>query len=67
MDLSRYLTTKEVAARLGVTLSRVRQLVMDSRLASKKIGRDHYFRESDVDQLHVRPYRKRPYRKRQET
>lgn len=56
MDLSRYLTTKQVAAQLGVTLSRVRQLVLGGKLRSLKIGRDHYFRPADVNGLERRKY-----------
>ena len=55
MDLSRYLTTAAVAARLGVTLSRVRQLVIAGRLRSRKIGRDHYFLPRDVAAFRPRP------------
>ena len=60
MDLSRYLTTAAVARQLGVSLSRVRQLVRDRRLRSTKIGRDHYFRPADVKRVTRREYTKKP-------
>jgi excisionase family DNA binding protein len=42
------LTTSEVAARLKVSLRRVRQLIEEGRLPSRKFGRDHLIRESDL-------------------
>jgi excisionase family DNA binding protein len=37
--LGGYETTKEVAARLGLNDSRVRQLILEGRLEAEKIGR----------------------------
>jgi excisionase family DNA binding protein len=42
------LTTREVAARLGVTQSRVRALIQSGRLPSQQYGRDHLIKESDL-------------------
>lgn len=42
------LTTSEVAARLKVSLRRVRQLIEEGRLPSEQFGRDHLIKESDL-------------------
>jgi excisionase family DNA binding protein len=42
------LTTSEVAARLNISLRRVRQLIEAGRLPSKQFGRDHLVKESDL-------------------
>ena len=42
------LTTKEVAARLGVTLPRVHALMKANRLPAEKHGRDFVIKESDL-------------------
>jgi excisionase family DNA binding protein len=44
-----YLTTKEVAEKLGVTVGRVRQMIADGQLPSQKIGRDNFIKESDLE------------------
>ena len=43
-----YLTTKEVAERLEVTVGRVRQMVADGQLPATKIGRDNFIKETDL-------------------
>ena len=43
-----FLTTKEVAARLGITTRRVQALVTAGRLPAQKIGRDYLIREKDL-------------------
>jgi len=43
-----YLTTKEVAEKLGVTVGRVRQMIADGQLPSQKIGRDNFIKETDL-------------------
>jgi excisionase family DNA binding protein len=48
MTSDELLTTSEVAARLNVSLRRVRQLIEEGRLPSKKFGRDHLIKESDL-------------------
>lgn len=44
-----YLTTKEAAEKLGVTVGRVQQFVAEGRLPSIKVGRDRFILESDLD------------------
>ena len=39
-------TTEEAANYLGVSASRVRQLILEDRLKSTKMGRDHIILES---------------------
>lgn len=46
--MEKYLTTEDAASYLGVTPSRVRQLIIEHRLRSEKRGRDHLILESDV-------------------
>jgi excisionase family DNA binding protein len=42
------LTTKEVAQRLGVTVTRVQQLILAERLPAEKMGRDYFIKEDDL-------------------
>ena len=42
------LTTPEVAARLGVTVTRVQQMIVAGRLPAEKMGRDYFVREEDL-------------------
>lgn len=42
------LSTKQVAERLGVSVPRIRQLILTGKLPSQQIGRDHVIRESDL-------------------
>ena len=42
------LTTKEAAARLGVSVLRVQQLIWGGRLPAEKIGRDYMIKEDDL-------------------
>ena len=46
--LEGYLTTKEVAEKLEVTVGRVRQMVADGQLPATKIGRDNFIKETDL-------------------
>lgn len=46
--LKGYLTTKEVAEKLGVTVGRVRQMIADGQLPAEKIGRDNFIKETDL-------------------
>jgi excisionase family DNA binding protein len=43
-----YLTTKEVADKLGVSLRRVQAMVESGRLPATKFGRDYMIREADL-------------------
>ena len=60
MDLKDYLTTKQVAERLGVSLGRVRQLVAEGRLPATKIGQTNLFKEADLKNVEVRTRTGRP-------
>jgi excisionase family DNA binding protein len=42
------LTTEEAAERLGVTVGRVRQLIVSGRLPAQKFGHLHSIRETDL-------------------
>jgi excisionase family DNA binding protein len=42
------LTTKDVAARLGVTVTRVQQLIVEGKLPAEKMGRDYFIKEADL-------------------
>ena len=42
------LTTKQVAERLGISLSRVHQLINEERLPAQKVGRDYVVKEEDL-------------------
>ncbi|HWT02559.1 MAG TPA: helix-turn-helix domain-containing protein [Pyrinomonadaceae bacterium] len=43
-----FLTTKQVADRLGVTIRRVQALITDGRLPAQKFGRDYMIKEKDL-------------------
>jgi excisionase family DNA binding protein len=43
-----YITTKEAAERLGISLARVQQLIHSGRLPAQKFGRDLQIREGDL-------------------
>lgn len=47
----------EVAAALGVTVGRVRQLATSGKLKGEKVGRDWVFRQSEVAEYSRRPRR----------
>ena len=42
------LTTKEVAERLGVSVTRVQQLILAGRLPAEKKGRDYFIKDDDL-------------------
>ncbi|OHB41397.1 MAG: hypothetical protein A2Y11_03495 [Planctomycetes bacterium GWC2_39_26] len=46
--MSKYFTTAEAASFLNVTPARVRQFIIEGRLASIKMGRDHLIAESTL-------------------
>ena len=48
MDMSEFVTTQQAAEELGVTDSRVRQLVLDGTLPAEKFGRSHMIRRRDL-------------------
>lgn len=47
--MSKYFTTDEAAAYLGVTASRIRQYITEERLPSEKYGRDHMIKKRDLE------------------
>ena len=56
------LTTKEAGERLGISASRVRQLVLNKRLPAMKAGRDLLIRDEDLELVSERkPGRPTPY------
>ena len=46
--LEGYLSTKEAAEKLEVTVGRIRQMIADWQLPAKKIGRDNFVKETDL-------------------
>ena len=54
IENKKYLTTAEVAGRLGVSTTRVRQLISAGRLRSIKIVRDLYMEESWLEPVYHR-------------
>lgn len=49
------LTISEVAARLGITATRVRLLVRQGRIPARRFGRAWVIAETDLDQYQPRP------------
>ena len=47
------LTTKEAGERLGISASRVRQLVLNKRLPAMKAGRDLLIRDEDLELVEI--------------
>lgn len=43
-----YITTKEVAEKLGISEGRVRQLISNGRLPAVKVGNTNLVKESDL-------------------
>jgi excisionase family DNA binding protein len=43
-----YLTTKEAAEKLGVSVGRVKQFVAEKRLPAEKVGNTNLIKESDL-------------------
>lgn len=48
------ISTREAAARLGISVGRIHQLIWDKRLPAQKIGRDYLIEESDLKLVEVR-------------
>jgi excisionase family DNA binding protein len=49
-----FLTTKQVAERLGITPRRVQALIEAGRLPASKFGRDYMIKEKDLKLVEVR-------------
>lgn len=52
--LEGYLTTKEVAEKLGVSVGRVKQLVAEKRLPAVKVGHTNLIKENDLKLVETR-------------
>lgn len=48
MSLEGFLTTKEVAEKLGVSVGRIQQLIAEGRLPATKIGQTNLVKEIDL-------------------
>ncbi|MDQ3749999.1 MAG: helix-turn-helix domain-containing protein [Acidobacteriota bacterium] len=46
--LEGYLTTKEVAEKLGVSVGRIKQFIVEKRLPATKIGNTNLVKEEDL-------------------
>lgn len=49
------ITTTDAAKMMGVSASRVRQLILEGRLMSVKLGRDQLLRRDDVEAFSTEP------------
>lgn len=60
-----YLTTEDAAKYLNVSPSRVRQLILEGRIKSNKIGRDHFIDRNEMIHFvkHGKKKRGRPTKK----
>ena len=47
--MGRLLSTKDVARKLDVTASRVRQIILEGKLPATKLGRDWLVKAEDVE------------------
>jgi excisionase family DNA binding protein len=57
-----YISTKEAAERLGLSIVRVQKLIRDKRLPAERIGRFYLIRESDLSLVeHRKPGRPRKH------
>ena len=48
MNPDGFLNTQQVADHLGITRTRVQQMIIAGRLPATKIGRDNFVREEDL-------------------
>ena len=60
--MGRLYTTESAAKYLGVTPSRVRQLILEDRLTSEKYGRDHLIHEAELER-YLKDGKRKPGRK----
>ena len=60
MEKTDYLTTRQVAEKLAVSVGRIQQLVAEGRLPSVKIGRDRFILEKDLELVRERKRTGRP-------
>jgi len=57
--MENFYTTVEAAQFLGVTASRIRQLILEKRIKSQKMGRDHFIPQSELAQFSEQGMKKR--------
>lgn len=60
MEKTDYLTTKQAAEKLGLSVGRIQQLVAVGRLPSVKVGRDRFILEKDLELVGERKRTGRP-------
>ena len=58
--MSEFLTTKEIAEKLGVSVRRVRQYIENNQLKAEKIGRDYMVRENELKNIQINEKAGRP-------
>ncbi len=46
-----YITTKELAKKLGVDPSRIRRMILDGLIQAEKAGRDNFITDAEVKRL----------------
>jgi excisionase family DNA binding protein len=46
--MNEFVTTQEAAEELGITDSRVRQLIIEGKLPAKKFGKSHMIKRNDL-------------------
>ena len=51
--MDEFLTTKEAAERLGLTLRAVQKMIEAGRLEATKVGRDYIIRANALDKIEV--------------
>ena len=51
--MNEFLTTEQAANELGVTDSRVRQLILEGKLTAQKFGRSHMIKRSDLKNVEI--------------
>ncbi|HEY0320110.1 MAG TPA: helix-turn-helix domain-containing protein [Pyrinomonadaceae bacterium] len=51
--MNEFLTTEQAAAELGVSDSRVRQLILEGKLPAQKFGRSHMIKRSDLKNVEI--------------
>ena len=58
--MGEFLTTKEIAEKLNVSVRRVRQYIENNQLKAEKIGRDYMVRESELKNIQINEKAGRP-------
>ncbi len=62
--LEGYLTTKEVAERLNISVGRVKQFIAEGRLPAVKVGHTNLVKEEDLKLIEERKNGRPPKKKR---